>query len=785
MARPVALTPMKQTAARQMRATANTIDGDHPETVAGAHVRDAAKVLEHGSTEGAKRHLDAAMEVLTPRNLVRHGIKDDEGHALAKHHMGQVHRHRLAVQDIEDAHARNNQLRDAVKARQQAQQAAKQQQAPGGNGSVPPQPPGSNGSGSSPASVEQRGSDQPVPVQGPPGGAPTKAQLNASLSNSSGGILLSARTAMLERTPAPRGRPGGPGLYDVKGMGHTDYLQQIVKALIEKRGMEPGKAYAIARGAIRKWMRGGGHVHPEVRAAAGRAEASELARQARAHAHSSSTGALELAFNPLEKRGKGGEWLGGATEAAAAGAGMPLETSARHYRETRDHLTAPKESGGHGLVRDAVERVAWNTKLMKRLHEMQHGAGRVASHLHKAGDLLGVGSVTESITNTGEPWEIAETLIELATGASPDWDDLDAVLGLATRTLDFYNPYHGPGGRFATQQGAGSQAQAQRKREAQQVAARKDKAGDRQAVAKIRAQITGLRSELATLRSQLAAARGTTASGATKTAASKASTKAAAAKKTSTAAKASSKTASTAKKASTSSASRAALRAKIASVRAQIATLRGQLAQARLANEPGTAVELAEGMGAAAAWLHETRGPKGQWIKGGSGPKPATPAPRFATLPRGDKAPKQIARYGSGMVAQVSGYREQITGEAHITQHELEVRLEAQRHEFMAQIAQIQAKAVTKEDAEQRIITHTKGVLAQVRKEHDQRAEAETEEDRKRRRKAFAIHAGIIVGGTVIACLLLAVGLPAVPALAAGAGPPLIQELVDMIAKLS
>src|SRR6516225_7080989 len=164
---------------------------------------------------------------------------------------------------------------------------------------------------------------------------------------------------------------------------------------------------------------------------------------------------------------------------------------------------------------------------------------------------------------------------------------------------------------------------------------------------------------------------------------------------------------------------------------------------------------------------------------------PTTPARRFATLPRGDKAPKQIARYGSGMVAQVSGYREQITGEAHITQHELEVRLEAQRHEFMAQIAQIQAKAVTKEDAEQRIITHTKGVLAQVRKEHDQRAEAETEEDRKRRRKAFAIHAGIIVGGTVIACLLLAVGLPAVPALAAGAGPPLIQELVDMIAKLN
>ena len=97
-------------------------------------------------------------------------------------------------------------------------------------------------------------------------------------------VELSAKTAMLEATPAPRGKPGGPGLYDVRGMGHTDYVQQIVKALIEKRGMDPHRAYAVARGAIRRWMRGGSGVHPEVRAAAAAAEAGELARQARAKA---------------------------------------------------------------------------------------------------------------------------------------------------------------------------------------------------------------------------------------------------------------------------------------------------------------------------------------------------------------------------------------------------------------------------------------------------------------------------------------------------------------------
>lgn len=115
--------------------------------------------------------------------------------------------------------------------------------------------------------------------------------------NSGPALEMSARTGMLARTPAPRGKPGGPGLYDVQGMGHTPYLQQIVKALIEKRGMPEGKAYAIARAAIRKWSRGGGHVHPEVQAAAGAAESGELARQARAkasHGHASDAANIRM-----------------------------------------------------------------------------------------------------------------------------------------------------------------------------------------------------------------------------------------------------------------------------------------------------------------------------------------------------------------------------------------------------------------------------------------------------------------------------------------------------------
>lgn len=126
-------------------------------------------------------------------------------------------------------------------------------------------------------------------------------------------IELSAETGRLAVTPAPYGKPGGPGLYGVHGLKHSDYLENIVKALMRK-GMDKGKATAIARGSIRKWM--AKSKHPEVRAAAAGAEAEELKAQARAHAHAATWddvgGRIELAAAP--RRG----WDGVALELAAA-----------------------------------------------------------------------------------------------------------------------------------------------------------------------------------------------------------------------------------------------------------------------------------------------------------------------------------------------------------------------------------------------------------------------------------------------------------------------------------
>jgi hypothetical protein len=138
-------------------------------------------------------------------------------------------------------------------------------------------------------------------------------------------IEMSAETGRLASTPAPRGKPGGPGLYRVKSNQHSPYMQQIVKALIEKRGMDPGKAYAIAWGAMRKWSKGGGKVHPEVRAAAAGGLGLEKAAEARAHAHASTwdevAAVVELAAVvrvPAGQAGGGQFGAGGGTAAPAA-----------------------------------------------------------------------------------------------------------------------------------------------------------------------------------------------------------------------------------------------------------------------------------------------------------------------------------------------------------------------------------------------------------------------------------------------------------------------------------
>ena len=292
--RQIALTPMRQDTAKSIRKLAAHVQGSHPDMSVHQHLRDAAKVLEKGNEEGAQRHLRAAMFALTPQSLLRNGVHDDAGHLSAREAMHGVHRHLLLVKDITDAGEKNRAAiaRDSYGDLQSAPSLPSSPvhadpDAGYGPGALAQKPtarqPGGDRALNAPDRTNSGGSDPAVadPVGPQPKGS---KQFSYSWDDLAFVVELSARTAQLEVTPAPRGKPGGPGLYDVKGLSHVPYFQQVVKALIEKRGMPPGKAYAIAYGALRKWRAGGGHTHPEVRAAATGALAGEKAKGAMAKA---------------------------------------------------------------------------------------------------------------------------------------------------------------------------------------------------------------------------------------------------------------------------------------------------------------------------------------------------------------------------------------------------------------------------------------------------------------------------------------------------------------------
>jgi hypothetical protein len=164
-------------------------------------------------------------------------------------------------------------------------------------------------------------------------------------------IEFSARTAMLERTPAPIGKPGGPGLYHVKGLGHADYFQQVRNALM-RRGVPEGRAHAMTWSILRRWASGAGKVHPEVRAAAAKAVAEE---EAKAHSHAvtwddvASVVGLAVPFNEaLHPRAPSGQANGGQFAAGGQGSG-PAQSQAKGQGKQPAKAPAQPKPTAHQL----------------------------------------------------------------------------------------------------------------------------------------------------------------------------------------------------------------------------------------------------------------------------------------------------------------------------------------------------------------------------------------------------------------------------------------------------
>jgi hypothetical protein len=277
-----------------MRSLAGKIDEELPGMAAPQHLRDAAHALESGNHDGAKRHLQAAMHTMTPMSLMRHGVLDDDGQSKAKVNMDLINRHHLLVSDLQDGESHN----ESVKATPAT--FTQPSNLPLGSSMNPTKLPGAAGPDGGPgfpkstkaamvpAPKQNTGTDRAV-AGGPKAPSRTETQLPGrpmpqavlSWSDLDRLIELSTRTGMLAVTPAPYGKPGGPGLYGVKGQKHSDYFEQIVKALMDKRGMSKGQASAVAWGALRRWR--AKSKHGEVRAAAAGALADEATKHGHAH----------------------------------------------------------------------------------------------------------------------------------------------------------------------------------------------------------------------------------------------------------------------------------------------------------------------------------------------------------------------------------------------------------------------------------------------------------------------------------------------------------------------
>ena len=111
-------------------------------------------------------------------------------------------------------------------------------------------------------------------------------------------------------THEPIGKPGGPGLFHMKGAQLPAYIQHIRNDLMTERGIPESKATEMAIGLCEKWARGGADVKPDTRAKAAAAVAEWEKLRAQAHASratitaSSADDLPDSAFAYVEPGGK-------------------------------------------------------------------------------------------------------------------------------------------------------------------------------------------------------------------------------------------------------------------------------------------------------------------------------------------------------------------------------------------------------------------------------------------------------------------------------------------------
>jgi hypothetical protein len=105
---------------------------------------------------------------------------------------------------------------------------------------------------------------------------------------------VTARTPEASTVPEPFAKSPKPGLWHVEGMMLPAYVQHVAHALLEMgHAKDEQGAIKMAVGVVHDWAKGRvpngkGHVHPDVQAAAAKADAQWQAKRATAHAQRAS-----------------------------------------------------------------------------------------------------------------------------------------------------------------------------------------------------------------------------------------------------------------------------------------------------------------------------------------------------------------------------------------------------------------------------------------------------------------------------------------------------------------
>jgi len=98
-------------------------------------------------------------------------------------------------------------------------------------------------------------------------------------------IQESEKTAFYAATPSPFSTSTTSN-WVARAGGLPPYIQNIAKGMMKGGDIDESSAIARAIGAVKRWARGGGGVHPEVKAAAAAALAEWEAKKAATHAKS-------------------------------------------------------------------------------------------------------------------------------------------------------------------------------------------------------------------------------------------------------------------------------------------------------------------------------------------------------------------------------------------------------------------------------------------------------------------------------------------------------------------